>query len=427
MAGILQMFMEYLSALTKKLWSYVSVFSTIISLILIFIFPQLKLPLILLLGIVYLSLLYAGFQVYMEKPVSIPSPKINPLRSIMEKFTHSFTQNKFKWEINKEAVQAESEEDFETESYFVSGKEILDNMTNDVINFKTEITGKINEDYVRKIDEILSQLTHLRNTQHYFGMSTIELLVIPGEKIFEELEDVIGSIECYDSRGKYYTSKEAAENFLSNRYSHIETESIQIGLKKGPKVILHIVSLDAFNQSLKLDLHKLDSHSQDLPPIDAEQWGHKYGLDSFLTISKDFNSSPYSYVQVFRNSCIEAVNSSIIYYVDESCFIPSIKLENDIINIIPKYLSFQKNLEINPPFLIKLSLLEVEDCTLSFPNIIKSKDHLINNRYLPMKAVVVKNYNENPADYMKPIFDSIANAAGYPRSFNYNEKGKRIR
>jgi hypothetical protein len=43
---------------------------------------------------------------------------------------------------------------------------------------------------------------------------------------------------------------------------------------------------------------------------------------------------------------------------------------------------------------------------------------------LIIPEIIVENYECNPAEVMRPLFDAIWNAAGWERSRNYNETGQ---
>ena len=50
--------------------------------------------------------------------------------------------------------------------------------------------------------------------------------------------------------------------------------------------------------------------------------------------------------------------------------------------------------------------------------------YTIDRDILVLPEVFMENYDDQPASILKPCFDSIWNACGFPRSFNYNDEGE---
>ncbi|MEM7557457.1 MAG: hypothetical protein AAF378_25920 [Cyanobacteria bacterium P01_A01_bin.84] len=53
--------------------------------------------------------------------------------------------------------------------------------------------------------------------------------------------------------------------------------------------------------------------------------------------------------------------------------------------------------------------------------------HTIDRNNLLMPEVMVENFNFEPSKVLKPIFDAVWNACGYPGSRNYDDSGNWLR
>ncbi len=53
-------------------------------------------------------------------------------------------------------------------------------------------------------------------------------------------------------------------------------------------------------------------------------------------------------------------------------------------------------------------------------------EHEIDRDILLLPEVIIENYDTTPEDVLKPCFDAMWNACGFPRSPNYDDAGKRI-
>lgn len=47
----------------------------------------------------------------------------------------------------------------------------------------------------------------------------------------------------------------------------------------------------------------------------------------------------------------------------------------------------------------------------------------IDRDMLPVAEVMIENFGGQPHTILRPIFDAVWNAAGWPRSMNYDEQG----
>lgn len=202
------------------------------------------------------------------------------------------------------------------------------------------------------------------------------------------------------------TTTERIRNFRRGRLSNIVSGETPVALiKDRPKVILHIIPFGAFDPSVKFDISIL--------PKRGERFG--YNFDGLLKYEAFFQSLADTYLQIFRNGIIESVR---VYDFEQ---IPSELYERELLRDLSDYLLLQKRLGIEPPLFIMLSLLDVKGYTMA---ITRGKTAAIDRDALPVPEIMIENIDCDPAEVMRPLFDTVWNAAGWPRSMNYNEKGE---
>ena len=137
----------------------------------------------------------------------------------------------------------------------------------------------------------------------------------------------------------------------------------------------------------------------------------------------------HSYVQLYRNGIIEAVEGLLLEPSEGKLIIPSIAYEQKLINSLMQYLSHLKALTVEPPIFIFLTLLGVKGYSMSvdrfkFPT---QRSHTIDRDILLLPEVIVESYDGKAEDVLRPCFDSIWNACGFPRSLNYDAEGNWVR
>lgn len=137
------------------------------------------------------------------------------------------------------------------------------------------------------------------------------------------------------------------------------------------------------------------------------------------------NRPPLTYLQIFRNGIIEAVEAFLLRGADGP-IIPSVAYEKELLDALPRFLSIQKKLGVEPPLFIMLTFLGVAGFTMAVDRarFIWREDHPIDRDSLLIPEIMIEKFECNAAEVMKPAFDAVWNAAGWPKSMNYNDEGK---
>lgn len=101
--------------------------------------------------------------------------------------------------------------------------------------------------------------------------------------------------------------------------------------------------------------------------------------------------------------------------------------EQYVLRALLGHLALQENLGVDPPVLVMLSLLGVGGyrMTASAPDF--DAGVAIDRDKLVVPEILSEEYEGDPhevANHMRPAFDAVWNACGYPRSPNYDENGQ---
>lgn len=227
------------------------------------------------------------------------------------------------------------------------------------------------------------------------------------------------------------TTTERIRNFRIERLSKIIAGETPVRLVSAPKIVLHIISFGAFNPALRFDMSSVATDNVNISPICTHYaYDFRHNFDGYLSFRKDPDSSAAcSYLQVFRNGIIEAVDAQILCPDGNRRTIPSVLFERELLDALPRFLSIQRNLGVEQPLFIMLSLLGVSGYAMgvSHSDFTPAFTYLIEKDALIIPEIIVEKFECNPSEVMRPIFDNIWNAAGWSRSMNYDEHGERIR
>ena len=133
---------------------------------------------------------------------------------------------------------------------------------------------------------------------------------------------------------------ERIRHFRDERLAKIIADETPVPLKANPKLVLQMVPLAAFRSTAEtLDMGAVSRLGMQglLRPIDNSPSSRRFNLDGYVSIIQYTEGPCDGYLQVFRNGCIEAVDTRMIRRRDER-LIPSLLLEQAVIEAAAQYL-----------------------------------------------------------------------------------------
>jgi hypothetical protein len=215
--------------------------------------------------------------------------------------------------------------------------------------------------------------------------------------------------------------------FRAERLSKIVAGETPVSLGGDGQIVLHIVPFGAFDPDSRVDIPSLGQDTWTLKPINGSVGGQKYNLDGFLTYEYGHTRPGRSYVQLFRSGIIEAVQTSMLRASEgETRHIASIAYEKELLAVLPAYLSIQEQLGVSPPLFLMLTLLGVLGSVMAVSHKLDpfgDRAYRIDRDALVLPEVIIQSFDVEPGQAMRPVFDSVWNAAGWPRSMNYDDAG----
>jgi len=223
------------------------------------------------------------------------------------------------------------------------------------------------------------------------------------------------------------TITERIRKFREDRISKIFGNETPIPFYDNPKIVLHLIPIISFNPAQNYEISRISSHPEKMRPIYCSGLSHRYNLDGFLTYSTGKEEKSHSYVQLFKNGIIEAVEGLLLEPYEGKLLIPSIAYERELIKSLPEYLSVLKTLNVDLPVFIFLTLLGVKGYSMTVEDRMRFwiyGVYTIDREVLLLPEIVIESYEVIAKDILRPCFDSIWNACGFPRSLNYNDVGE---
>jgi len=214
------------------------------------------------------------------------------------------------------------------------------------------------------------------------------------------------------------------KQFREKRISDIYSNNLPIPFYSSSKIALHLIPFSAFNPRHSYDFKELSLY--DIQPMRSTTFNKRYNIDGLLTFSSfRGRERSHSYVQLYRNGIIEAVNTLLLWSKNNDKFIPITKIERTLIEYIPKYIEVYKKFNLDTPIFLFLTLIDVKDYIISenrkwwFDEIFP-----IDRDIVLIPEIIIEEYDFDPTQLLKPILDSIWNACGFERSLNYTKDGE---
>jgi hypothetical protein len=214
------------------------------------------------------------------------------------------------------------------------------------------------------------------------------------------------------------------QQFRLRRLAQIAGGDTPVALGEGGKIVLHLIPLAAADPTLSYDLVRLSgSREVDLGPIYLSGFNRRYNFDGLLTTSTWDTSG--SYLQVFRDGTIESADGALLTDTRENRrYIPGITFEQELIKATTRFLKIQQHLEVPPPVVLTLSFLNVRGYLMASERGIQGPE--IDRDDLIVPNLLLQEFTTDLHEvgrFLRPAFDSIWNAVGWPGSPNYNPDG----
>lgn len=214
------------------------------------------------------------------------------------------------------------------------------------------------------------------------------------------------------------TATERIRDFRTERLSKIMAQEIPVRLNDNPRIVLHIVPMMAFDPSTRVDISSLKLETDRFEPMGfmgGPRSGPQYNFDGLLTYARD-GDLVYSYLQLFRNGSFEAVDATTIRKSETEGLIPA-GYERRVLRTINNVVSIQKQLGVEPPLFVMLSLLGVKGYRMAFDGVSSwTEGHPIDEKDLIVPETMFEDFSGNLEEKMAETFQIVWNAAGYAQN-----------
>jgi len=193
-------------------------------------------------------------------------------------------------------------------------------------------------------------------------------------------------------------------------------------------IVLHLIPFASFTGRIAVDPARLSADVRDtLKPIRHSGWSPVYTLDGYgnysFSDSDKHDELVDTYALLFRNGCVEAVESALLNKPVGVEGIPSGAFEYRIVPALDDYRKVLTLLDIPLPYVVALSLLNVRGLSMILNPRYGRGGRKITEQHLILSEFTIESAQQASAIALKPAFDAVWNACGLERSYNYDENG----
>jgi len=228
--------------------------------------------------------------------------------------------------------------------------------------------------------------------------------------------------------------RERIERFWHDRLGKIIANETPVSIEGKSRIVLHVVPIAAFGGEPVVDVAgtiRDDAHQ--LWPMRGG--GHSTSTFDGVMTPNNLGQGRYGgYVLLFREGIIEAVDGDVVEVpMTESSDVPryiaSVAYEQDVIRRLPEYLRELQRHRRSTPYFVMLTVLGVRGAIMGVHRRYNPGGHMgrpIDREVLMCPPILVEDLEQPAHTILKPAFDAIWNAAGWPESLNYDDDGNWI-
>ncbi|MFQ5804572.1 MAG: helix-turn-helix domain-containing protein [Candidatus Methylomirabilales bacterium] len=214
------------------------------------------------------------------------------------------------------------------------------------------------------------------------------------------------------------TAQERIRRFRADRVARVLAGETPIAIGDGPKVIAHAIPVGATDSWARFQGLDLRDVVNFLPPLGGSAADWRHNLDGFVVHTHRRDPSINGYSQLFRDGGIEAVNGGLVR-LDPTTGTEfyGTRIERSLVEAFRAYRQLWAMLEVTGPFMVGLVLSGVRGCRIvAGPQFAFDVRSEIDRDIVFIPDVVVEDMSREPSLLLRPLFDMLWNAGGWPAS-----------
>lgn len=213
------------------------------------------------------------------------------------------------------------------------------------------------------------------------------------------------------------------KNFRHDRVGKVLIGESPCKLVDGPTILLHIVPIAAYLNSVQVDPTVYLSQRQ-LPVLHSQTGNPSLNLDGALSIRNPSQHGTHGYSQFFRDGFFESV--TVLTPAEEGLqpAFHSLRQEQAIISLINQFRVEQELMGIVGDLIVMISITRAKNIRF-LTGESSSSGNKFDRDVVAIPDVILSQY-QTVEEGLKPLFDLLWQSVGSPKSNHYDENGVRL-
>ena len=217
------------------------------------------------------------------------------------------------------------------------------------------------------------------------------------------------------------TVVERIRAFRTDRIIAISNNDTPVPFADEAKIVLHCIPIESLAILPQFDVRRVGQNDVRLSPMGVSGWNSRFNLEGWVGYDGYRETPSESYIQFYRNGVTEAVRVVAHEYQGRR-LIPSVAYERWIRDSLTQYLQALKMIGVSAPIVIALAITKARGLSMGV-NLSHSGGHAIQENTMILPEAILHEFSESVDNILRPMFDVIWNACGFPASSNYNAEG----
>lgn len=221
---------------------------------------------------------------------------------------------------------------------------------------------------------------------------------------------------------------ERTKSFISERLNLIGTRQTRIDDPNSGIAVFHCIPLTSLEGRIALSTTQIEQSIIDLKPLVSGNWEYRFTLEGLLTVSPNLTGPRDAHNLLWRDGRIEFVNAALIDAQASRPTINAAQIEELAVLAMRSSLVVFEKASLLPPWFVVLSLVQMGDVHYKFAHVQKEEPRSFDRDFVVTSGIMIEQLPESDLDsviaaLLRPMFDELANAAGWRASLNFMSGG----
>ncbi len=302
--------------------------------------------------------------------------------------------------------------------------------TNDADNLKRQIIAIVQNGVEPRISFSVHTI-HVQDDRHVFIIRVRQSVHAPHRVVYHGEQ---GGFWARNSGGAHEMDaneianlsrqskprQEQIEEFRNERVHAIHVGNTPVSLSRPHKIVIHLIPEQSFND-FQLRQDSLTNFAVKMPMLRRTRgWSHRHNLNGMVTYDHVQDLPPSGYVQLYRKGIIESVSGDVTFFhpndVTNQHRLFKTDYLQEILAPMHEYLSLLQMIEAPLPIWFFMSFVGLNGVEILPRDLSGQFGGPIREEVILAPGREIDDYGADVKALVKPGFDMLWNAAGYPNS-----------